>query len=148
MQLTMKNRQDIENPAVTIEYRVLTENVKRVCDFVRGIDKTILCKKGGQSYSISAGDIYYIESVDKKTFIYDKSDVYQTNLRLIELDEMLSNVGFVRVSKSTILNVETLSSVKNLANSKLEAVLTNGERICVSRKYLKDIREVLIRRNR
>lgn len=148
MQLTMKNRQDIENPAVTIEYRELTENVKRVCDFVRGIDKTILCKKGGQSYSISAGDIYYIESVDKKTFIYDKSDVYQTNLRLIELDEMLSNVGFVRVSKSTILNVETLSSVKNLANSKLEAVLTNGERICVSRKYLKDIREVLIRRNR
>ena len=86
--------------------------------------------------------------MDKKTFIYDKSDVYQTNLRLIELDEMLSNVGFVRVSKSTILNVETLSSVKNLANSKLEAVLTNGERICVSRKYLKDIREVLIRRNR
>ncbi|PHU34635.1 transcriptional regulator, LytTR family [Pseudobutyrivibrio sp. AR14] len=148
MQLTMKNRQDIENPAVTIEYRELTENVKRVCDFVRGIDKTILCKKEGQSYSISAGDIYYIESVDKKTFIYDKSDVYQTNLRLIELDEMLSNVGFVRVSKSTILNVETLSSVKNLANSKLEAVLTNGERICVSRKYLKDIREVLIRRNR
>ena len=148
MQLTMKNRQDIENPAVTIEYRELTENVKRVCDFVRGIDKTILCKKGGQSYYISAGDIYYIESVDKKTFIYDKSDVYQTNLRLIELDEMLSNVGFVRVSKSTILNVETLSSVKNLANSKLEAVLTNGERICVSRKYLKDIREVLIRRNR
>ncbi len=148
MQLTMKNRQDIENPAVTIEYRELTENVKRVCDFVSGIDKTILCKKEGQSYSISAGDIYYIESVDKKTFIYDKSDVYQTNLRLIELDEMLSNVGFVRVSKSTILNVETLSSVKNLANSKLEAVLTNGERICVSRKYLKDIREVLIRRNR
>ena len=46
MQLTMKNRQDIENPAVTIEYRELTENVKRVCDFVRGIDKTILCKKG------------------------------------------------------------------------------------------------------
>ena len=49
MQLTMKKRQDIENPAVTIEYRELTENVKRVCDFVRGIDKTILCKKEGQS---------------------------------------------------------------------------------------------------
>ena len=148
MQLTLKNRQDIENPAVTIEYRELTENVKRVCDFVRGIDKAILCKRDGQSYSISASDIYYIESVDKKTFIYDKSEVYQTNLRLIELEEMLSNVGFVRVSKSTILNVETLSSVKNLANSKLEAVLTNGEGICVRRKYLKDIREVLIRRNR
>lgn len=69
----------------------------------------------------------------------------------IAYSEMTASVkrvaGFVRVSKSTILNIERLKGVKTLVNSRLEAILSNGESICVTRKYLKDIREALIRRN-
>ena len=137
MRLIMRERQDLSNPEVTIEYRDLTENVKRVSDFVRSVDQ----------FSIPVNDIFYVESVDKKAFVYCESEVYQSGLRLIELEEVLAHAGFVRVSKSAILNVEKLCGVKNLANSKLEALLVNDERICVSRKYLKDIREVLLRRN-
>ena len=147
MRLIMKERQVLQNPEVTIEYRELTENVKRVSDFVRSVDQTITCKKGDEEFSIPATDVFYVESVDKKAFVYGESEVYQSGLRLIELEEILSHAGFVRVSKSAILNVEKLRGVRNLANSKLEALLVNDERICVSRKYLKDIREVLLRRN-
>lgn len=143
----MRERQDLSNPEVTIEYRDLTENVKRVSDFVRSVDQSITCRKNDEEFSIPVNDIFYVESVDKKAFVYCESEVYQSGLRLIELEEVLSRAGFVRVSKSAILNVEKLRGVKNLANSKLEALLVNDERICVSRKYLKDIREVLLRRN-
>ncbi|MBE5856577.1 MAG: LytTR family transcriptional regulator [Lachnospiraceae bacterium] len=147
MRLIMRERQDLSNPEVTIEYRDLTENVKRVSDFVRSVDQSITCRKNDEEFSIPVNDIFYVESVDKKAFVYCESEVYQSGLRLIELEEVLSHAGFVRVSKSAILNVEKLRGVKNLANSKLEALLVNDERICVSRKYLKDIREVLLRRN-
>ena len=147
MRLIMRERQDLSNPEVTIEYRDLTENVKRVSDFVRSVDQSINCRKNDEEFSIPVNDIFYVESVDKKAFVYCESEVYQSGLRLIELEEVLSHAGFVRVSKSAILNVEKLRGVKNLANSKLEALLVNDERICVSRKYLKDIREVLLRRN-
>ena len=147
MRLIMRERQDLSNPEVTIEYRELTENVKRVSDFVRSVDQSITCRKNDEEFSIAVNDIFYVESVDKKAFVYCESEVYQSGLRLIELEEVLSHAGFVRVSKSAILNVEKLRGVKNLANSKLEALLVNDERICVSRKYLKDIREVLLRRN-
>ena len=147
MRLIMRERQDLSNPEVTIEYRDLTENVKRVSDFVRSVDQSITCIKNDEEFSIPVNDIFYVESVDKKAFVYCESEVYQSGLRLIELEEVLSHAGFVRVSKSAILNVEKLRGVKNLANSKLEALLVNDERICVSRKYLKDIREVLLRRN-
>jgi DNA-binding LytR/AlgR family response regulator len=143
----MRERQDLSNPEVTIEYRDLTENVKRVSDFVRSVDQSITCRKNDEEFSIPVNDIFYVESVDKKAFVYCESEVYQSGLRLIELEEVLAHAGFVRVSKSAILNVEKLRGVKNLANSKLEALLVNDERICVSRKYLKDIREVLLRRN-
>lgn len=147
MRLIMRERQDLSNPEVTIEYRDLTENVKRVSDFVRSVDQSITCRKNDEEFSIPVNDIFYVESVDKKAFVYCESEVYQSGLRLIELEEVLARAGFVRVSKSAILNVEKLRGVKNLANSKLEALLVNDERICVSRKYLKDIREVLLRRN-
>ena len=147
MRLILRERQDLENPEVIIEYRELTDGVKRVAAFVRSVDQSISCKREGEEFSIPLSDVFYIESVDKKTFVYGETEVYQTGLRLAELEKMLSHAGFVRVSKSVILNIEKLQGVKNLANSRLEAFLSNNERICVSRKYLKEIRAVLLRRN-
>ena len=147
MRLILRERQDLEHPEVIIEYRELTDGVKRVSAFVRSVDQSISCKREGKEFSIPLSDVFYIESVDKKTFVYGETEVYQTGLRLAELEKMLSHAGFARVSKSVILNIEKLQGVKNLANSRLEAFLSNNERICVSRKYLKEIRKVLLRRN-
>lgn len=147
MRLILRERRDLEHPEVIIEYRELTDGVKRVSAFVRSVDQSISCKREGKEVSIPLSDVFYIESVDKKTFVYGETEVYQTRLRLAELEKMLSHAGFVRVSKSVILNIEKLRGVKNLANSRLEAFLSNNERICVSRKYLKEIRAVLLRRN-
>ena len=147
MRLILRERQDLEHPEVIIEYRELTDGVKRVSAFVRSVDQSISCKREDEEFSIPLSDVFYIESVDKKTVVYGETEVYQTRLRLAELEKMLSHAGFVRVSKSVILNIEKLRVVKNLANSRLEAFLSNNERIFVSRKFLKEIRAVLLRRN-
>jgi len=148
MRLVMNERQDIVEPEVTISYREIYERIKRIADFVRSVDETILCRKENEEYAVSLCDIFYAESVDKKTFVYCERDVYQSNFRIYELEEMLKEAGFVRVSKSTILNIGVLKGVKRLVNSKLEAVLLNGESVCVTRKYLKDIKEALQERGR
>ena len=147
MRLILNERPEMEKPEVTIAYSEMTASVKRVADFVRSVEQTILCKKDEEECSVPVGDIFYIESVDKKSFVYCEKDVYMCSLRLYEIEKMVEKAGFVRVSKSTILNIEWLKGVKTLVNSRLEAILSNGERVCVTRKYLKDIREALIRRN-
>ena len=147
MRLILNERPELEKPEVTIAYSEMTASVKRVADFVRSVEQTILCKKDEEECSVPVGDIFYIESVDKKTFVYCEKEVYMCSLRLYEIEKMVEQAGFVRVSKSTILNIEQLKGVKTLVNSRLEAILSNGERVCVTRKYLKDIREALIRRN-
>lgn len=147
MRLIICERQDLNEPEVTIAYREMTASVKRVSEFVRAVDQTILCKKGDENDSVFVCDIYYIESVDKKVFVYCEKDVFQSSFKLYELETMLSHAGFVRISKSMILNIEKLKGVKTLVNSRLEAILLNGESICVTRKYLKDIREALLRRD-
>ena len=148
MRLIMCERQDLEEPEVTIAFREMTKSVKRVSDYVQYVDRTILCKKDNEEYSILINDIFYLESVDKKVFVYCETEVLQSNYKLYEMEELLSRAGFVRVSKSVLLNVEKLTGVKTLVNSKLEAKLSNGERVYVTRKYLKDIRSELLRRNK
>ncbi len=147
MKVIMCKQQDLEKPEVTIAYREITDSVRRVADFVRQVDQTICCKRNNEECTIPVSDIYYVESVDKKAFIYCEQEVFQSSYKLYELEDLLSQAGFVRVSKSTILNIEKLIGVKTMANSRLEARLSNGERVCVTRKYLKDIREALLRRN-
>lgn len=147
MRLIMCERKNLEEPEVTIAYHEMTESVKMVTNYVRYVDQTILCKKDNEEYSILINNIFYLESVDKKVFVYCEKEVFRSNYKLYELEEMLSQAGFVRVSKSVLLNIEKLIGMKTLVNSKLEARLSNGESVCVSRKYLKDIKEKLLRRN-
>lgn len=147
MRLIMNKKPDLEEPEVTLAYRDMTDSVKRVSDFVRSLEQTILCKKENGELEILVSDIFYIESVDKKAFVYCELDVFQCGFKLYELEKMLAQSGFVRISKSAILNVEKLKGIKTLANSRLEATLSNDESICVTRKYLKEIKEGLIRRN-
>ena len=85
----------------------------------------------------------YIESVEKRTFIYTDGAVFGADCRLYEIETRLARRGIIRISKSCLMNIAVLESVRRIANSRLEAVLKNGMRLIVSRTYLKDIRDYL-----
>ncbi len=88
-------------------------------------------------------DIYYIESVDKKTFVYLENAVYRTDFRLYQLKDKLRAYGFVQISKSCILNINTLESIRPLFNSRMEATLKNGEKVNINRNYLNGVKNAL-----
>ena len=85
-------------------------------------------------------DVFYIESVDKRTFIYTKEKVYRSEKRLYQLENELKEYDFVKVSRTCLVNINELVHIKTLSNSRLEAELTNGEKIIVSRTYIPEIK--------
>jgi len=87
-------------------------------------------------HRVRPSDICYIETVDNKTFLYSKTEVYESKLKLYELEELLLNDDFLRVSKSSIINLNMLKSFSPTISGRLEAVLTNGERVIISRQYV------------
>ena len=97
----------------------------------------------GILHRISPGEVLYFESVDQKVFAYGSSWVYETKLRLYELEEILPPRGFMRVTKSSILNIDQVESFAAVMGSRLEARLTNGEKIMISRQYVPVLRERL-----
>ena len=88
-------------------------------------------------------DIYYIESVDNKSFFYTKNKVYESKQKLYELEELLGEKHFLRVSKSVLLNLMKVSAIKPALNSKFTAVLFSGEQVVISRKYVPVLKKAL-----
>ena len=140
MIIKLENDRDCTEIAVQIRYNEKIHNVKRIEQLLRSLDCEIPCNIEKEEVRVAASDIYYIESVDKHSFVYCKDKVYQTGLRLYQLEEELPAAGFVRISKSCIVNIKVMQSIKPMHNSRLEATLINGEKLTVTRKYIHEIR--------
>lgn len=86
-----------------------------------------------QSYILNPMDIYYIETIDNKVFAYTKKDVYEINHKLYVLETILPSKYFFRASKSMIINISKIVSIKSLFNGKMQANLDNEESVIISR---------------
>lgn len=138
--LEQSNEREIE---VTIKYPEMNSDVKILIQKIESCGHTVYCDDNGRQFKINIYNIYYIESVDKKTFIYTKDQVFRSEQKLYHFAEKLKNYDFVQVSKSCILNLDVLKNIKNMYNSRMEATLINDEKVTISRTYLPDIKEAL-----
>ena len=127
------------------QYLITCENdeeEKKLEGLLKGADPKILGMKNKKTYRIDIQDIFYIESVDKKTFIYTEQDVFETSKRLYEFENEL-HLPFLRVSKSTILNINKISSLQADLGGRLMCNLDKHERISISRQYAQKFKAVL-----
>ncbi len=69
--------------------------------------------------------------------------VYETKQKIYELDEILKEKYFLRISKSMLLNLMKLSSIKPGLNGRFTAVLQTGEEVIISRKYVPELKKAL-----
>lgn len=131
---------------VEIRYAQMDTEVAELIKRVEQAENCIYGTDSGRQYKIRTTDIYYAESVDKKTFIYTKDAVFRSELRLFQLIEMLKTDDFVQVSRSCVLNIDTLDNIQTLLNSRMEGTLINGEKITISRTYIPNIRAAFTKR--
>ena len=117
--------------------------VHRILKALKTVDSKMICQKEGEIQRIYLCDILYIESIDRKTFLYTKSDVCEISKRLYELENELQSRSFFRISKSIIVNLQRVQSLRPELGSRLLLIMDNGERIIVSRQYARKIKEEL-----
>lgn len=121
---------------------VKTEDIQTAIDLLEGGVGNIVVAKEGNTYLCKIATIYYIESVDKRTYIYTKDNCYETKYRLYELEEMLGSY-FVRCSKAMIVNLRKVRKVKSELNGRMNATMLNGEQVVISRNYVKEVKRRL-----
>jgi DNA-binding LytR/AlgR family response regulator len=128
---------------VLIRCHAVTEEVREIAAFVKSRQGRLTGMKDSGQYEIAVSDIYYFESVDGKTFLYTKDQVYETAYRIYELESMLRSKNFLRVSKSMLLNLMKIRSIQSALNGRFAAVLLSGEEVIISRNYVKGLKAAL-----
>jgi len=119
-----------------------TSDILAAIDLLENGSGGIVVSRDGSTFFCKATHVYYIESVDKHTFVYTKDECFESRARLYELEEALGSY-FVRISKSMIVNLRKLRSVSADPSGRMDALLLNGERVIISRNYVKDIKRRL-----
>ena len=132
-----------EEQEVVVRCHDINGEVVSIVEKLKNGDSILLGIKDGKTFQLNVKDIFYIESVDNKTYIYLQKDVFETKLKLYELEEKLKGTKLFRCSKSMILNIAKIRSVSPSVNSRLEASLINGEKVIISRQYVGTLKKIL-----
>lgn len=103
----------------------------------------IVAYKDDEIIMLIPNEIYYAETVDNKTFVYTKDAVMEMNESLTNLETKHSSVGFVRVGKSQLINLHHVKKLKSIINSRIEVTLESGDRLVVSRHYVRAFKNSL-----
>lgn len=143
MIIKLEQDSSCEDVEILIKYATMNKEIQHVSELLNSINSKIRCSIDGKEKLVNVSDIYYIESVDKRTFVYCEKEVYKTELRLYQILQDLPSLSFTQISKSCILNLNMLDFIKPLLNSRMEAVLINGESLHITRKYLNTIKQAL-----
>lgn len=124
----------------------MNDNVTKAMQLLTFSDKEIhylLGKIEEKFYKINVDDIFYIESVERKSFAYAEKQTFELSEKLYILEEQLRFSNFVRITKSMLLNVDKIYSFYPKLSGNLEARLTNNEKVMISRRYVSGLKQKL-----
>ena len=137
------NRLEQGEEELILNYVSLSEDVERVLAFMKERDKRLLGFWENQQVVLKPEEILYLESVDGRTYAYTEQEVYKINYSLAKVQEYLDSINFYRCSKSMIINIDCIDSLKSLSSNRIDATMKNGEHILISRTYASEFRRRL-----
>lgn len=128
---------------VVIKCKEVDNRVIRLKSHIELFDNKVQAKTESSVCFVEVGDVLYFETVDNRVFLYTEENVMEIKQRLYELESILPDKDFVRISKSQIVNINRIKTLKPEINRTILATMCNGEQLYISRKYVKEFRSVL-----
>lgn len=128
---------------ISVTCKQLTSDVEKIIAALRMMNHQLTAKKDDEIHLLDISRIIYIESVDRKCFIYTSDEVYESEFRLYELEQQLEEYGFFRVSKSFLIHLQNIQSLKADIDRKIRVTMSNGEQIIASRQYAEKLKKRL-----
>lgn len=143
MKIRVVETPEMEEVEVIIKCKEKNEQTNDIERTLTYLNKVITGKMDGRSFTLTPNKIYYFDSVDNKVFAYTKTDLFEINLKLYQLEDILSDTPFIRINKNTILNTRKIKSFSSSINGRMEATLLNSEIVIISRKYVPVLKQKL-----
>ncbi|MBL7859845.1 MAG: response regulator transcription factor [Cyclobacteriaceae bacterium] len=107
-------------------------------------DSHLFVQKSEKLYNLPVEEIIYLEASGDYTVISTKNDQFVSSSGIGKLEELMNPDTFIRVHRSTIINVNYLKEIERHFNGGMIVKMQNGKSFPVSRTYAKLIRKKVV----
>ncbi|MCH5251337.1 MAG: LytTR family transcriptional regulator [Lachnospiraceae bacterium] len=147
MKVRIELEEGRQEDEVVIRCHSLTDEIRQIHNAISSVTSSkqnVVLYKEDTEYYVALEDILFFETESNGLNVHTRDNVYQAKYRLYELEEMLPGY-FLRISKSTILNVREVYSLSrnNLSTTSVAAFRASHKQVFVSRHYVKMLKEKL-----
>lgn len=144
MKVNLFVSRDIEEPYADIHADELTDNISKAINILESDDQKdmLAVKKGSDITLLELKDIFMFRVEKKQVKVFTQNNEYIIKKPLYQLEESLTG-DFVRISKTTIINLKKVERVAPSLKGMMFIQLKNGLKDNISRKYLPDFKNAL-----
>lgn len=135
MKIVIQDPSPGEGDQIILKVKALSEPMLKALQLLKSPDDLPVFIDG-KAYMLPIEDIFYVESMELKTFVYSEKDCYRSRLKLYELEETLGAEHFLRISKQVIVHIKKIKSISPAGGGRFQGLLTNGEKVIISRQYV------------
>lgn len=143
MKIIINIDENVPETEITISCNQLTDEIENIMATLRIMNQQMVVFKEEENHLLDVSRISYIEALERKTFVYTEDDVFESKLKLYEMEDKLCRSGFFRVSKSCLVNLRYIKTIRNDVERRIRLTLKNGEQVMVSRQYAEEIKRRL-----
>jgi two-component system LytT family response regulator len=112
-------------------FRAMLEDIKASSKFL----KRLTIKLTGHTILLPTDEIDWIESYGNYLKLHTGRESHLIRGTMQSLEAKLDPEKFVRVHRSTIVNIEKIKEIYPRSNGDQDLVLQNGQQLMLSRKY-------------
>lgn len=146
MKVRIELIEDLQEDEIIIQCRGFNDDIQKIQQSIMEIvarAPAITYYKNSQEYFVKSESILFFETDGETVFAHTAEDAYRVKFRLYELEQLLPQ-AFVRVSKSTILNIRQIYSIdRSITSSSLITFMKSHKQVYASRMYYKNLKQRL-----
>lgn len=139
MKVRLEIDDTLKEDEIVISTKKYTDEIKQLIESSKSKPKIQFFKQDTEYY-LDLDSILFFESDNGKVFAHTTNDMFSTVQKLYELEKILPN-HFIRISKSTILNIQKIYSLSHSVSSHLVTFQNSHKQVYVSRMYYKLLKE-------
>ena len=140
MKVKIEIHENLIEDELIIHCSSLDERIQKLYHAIMDMTKEskhLILFKGNVEYYLPLDSLLFFETSNNCIRAHTVDGIYETTYRLYELEELLPG-NFMRVSKSTILNINHICAIsKNITSSSEIQFLNTHKQVYVSRHYYK-----------
>ena len=134
----------MERARPVLELKAGTDAGVRAREVLTGDRVTrLFVRDGGRIVPLPARSIERIEACDDYVVVYAASRTYRLNLQLSGIESRLDPAQFVRIHRSHIVNLDSVTAIAPYDGSRFQVTLRGGSAIVASRQRSRVLRQLV-----